>query len=208
MVHHLINAIQLSFAFFFFLPTLSKLKSHIIKMVQSTICVRVVRPSDLKYASEATTVVNNAYRSEGGWTTEKDFVGGLRCTEEDMTGYIKENGNPNTLLLAFEDDKVVGTVQIQPSQSVKEEAEVGLFSVSPFHQSRGIGGRLIRQAMEEMTRLGFNTATMHVLENRPEILGWYKKLGFAETGERVPFLWPEMLKIKDLHFLTLKKPLA
>lgn len=177
-------------------------------MVQAPISVRLVQSSDLKFVAEATSVVNNAYRSEGGWTTEKDIVGGLRCTEEDMTRFINENGKPNTLLFAFEEEQVVGTVQIQPSHSVNNEAEVGLFSVSPLHQSRGIGGKLIRQAMEEMTKLGFDTATMHVLENRPEILAWYKKLGFTETGERIPFVWPEMLKVKNLHFLTLKKPLV
>lgn len=176
-------------------------------MVQAPIHVRLIQSDDLKYASEATVVVNNAYRSEGGWTTEKDIVSGQRCTEEDMIRFIKEQGKPNTLLFAFEEDQVVGTVQIQPSHAESNEAEVGLFSVSPLHQSRGIGGKLIRQAMEEMVNLGFDTATMHVLENRPEILSWYKKLGFVETGERIPFVWPEMLKVKNLHFLTLKKPL-
>lgn len=128
-----------------------------------------------------------------------------------MTKFIDENGKPNTLLFAFEQvgntESVVGTVQIQPSEEHPNEAEVGLFSVSPTHQSCGIGGKLVRAAMEEMKILGFEYATMHVLENRPEILTWYKKLGYTETGERIPFVWPEMLKVKDLHFLTLKKPL-
>ncbi|GAA5815250.1 hypothetical protein MFLAVUS_008756 [Mucor flavus] len=176
-------------------------------MVQAPITVTVVDSNDLKYVTAATAVVNNAYRSEGGWTTEQHIVSGQRCTEEDMTSFITENGKPNTLLFALEQDNVVGTVQIQPSHEAPNEAEIGLFSVSPLHQSRGIGGKLIRQAMSEMKILGFNTAVMHVLENRPEILSWYKKLGFEETGERIPFVWPEMLKIKDLHFLTLKKAL-
>jgi ribosomal protein S18 acetylase RimI-like enzyme len=177
-------------------------------MVQAPISVRLAQLEDLKSVAEATTVVNNAYRAEGGWTTEADIVKGQRCTEEDMTGFIRDSGKPNTLLFAFdEDNQVVGTVQIQPSHEAPNEAEIGLFSVSPKHQSRGIGGRLVRQAMTEMKTLGFDTATMHVLENRPEILTWYKKLGFKETGERIPFVWPEMLKVQDLHFLTLKKPL-
>lgn len=176
-------------------------------MVQAPITVKVVDLNDLKYVTAATTVVNNAYRSEGGWTTEQHIVSGQRCTEEDMTKFITKNGKPNTLLFALEQDNVVGTVQIQPSHEASSEAEVGLFSVSPLHQSRGIGGKLIRQAMSEMKILGFSTAVMHVLENRPEIISWYKKLGFQETGERIPFVWPEMLKIKDLHFLTLKKAL-
>lgn len=135
-------------------------------------------------------------------------MSGERCTIDMMKDFIRLSGQPNTLLLAFEEENIVGTVQIQPCTEHAGEAEVGLFSVSPSYQSRGIGGKLIRQAMTEMQQLGFHTATMHVLENRPEILTWYKKLGFAETGERLPFIWPELLKgDKTLHFLTLKKPL-
>ena len=176
-------------------------------MVQAPILVRLAEPTDLDNAAAATAVVNNAYRSEGGWTTETHIVGGQRCTEEGMKDYITNSGKPNTLLFAFEGSQIVGTVQIQPSQENPHEAEVGLFSVSPLHQSRGIGGKLIKEAMAEMLNLGFNTATMHVLENRPEILSWYKKLGFVETGERIPFVYPDLLIIKDVHFLTMKKPL-
>ncbi|KAI8326697.1 acyl-CoA N-acyltransferase [Choanephora cucurbitarum] len=178
-------------------------------MVQpATIFVRKALPSDIKYVQEATKTVNAAYRSEGGWTTEKDIVGGLRCTEEDMKHFVEESGQPNTLLFAFDEETVVGTLQIQPMKSEEKEAEIGLLSVSPLYQSRGIGGKLIRQALIEMQQLGFTFAVMHVLENRPEILSWYRKLGFSETGERIPFVWPEMLKVdEDLHFLTLKKPI-
>lgn len=130
----------------------------------------------------------------------------MRCTEEDMKKFIEESGKPNTLLFAFEEDSVVGTVQIQPSADHPHEAEIGLFAVSPLHQSRGIGGNLIRNAMLEMKEQGYTSAFLHVLENRPEILTWYRKLGFQETGERVPFIWTEKLKFdKSLHFLTLKK---
>ncbi|CEP18956.1 hypothetical protein [Parasitella parasitica] len=175
-------------------------------MVQPTISIRSVVATDVQYKDEAAKVVNAAYRSEGGWTTEKDIVSGERCTAEMMQDFILQNGKPHTLFFAFDQDQVVGTVQIQYSPEHPGEAEIGLFSVSPTHQSRGIGGKLVRQAMQEMPRLGYHTAMMHVLENRPEILAWYKKLGFFETGERIPFIWPEMLKVdKDLHFLTLKK---
>ncbi|KAL7315722.1 hypothetical protein PS15m_004902 [Mucor circinelloides] len=175
-------------------------------MVQPTISIRTVTSADVKYKEEAAKVVNAAYRSEGGWTTEKDIVSGERCTVDMMEKFILDNGKPHTLLFAFDQDQLVGTVQIQHAPEHPGEAEIGLFSVSPAHQSRGIGGKLVRQAMLEMHQLGYHTAMMHVLENRPEILTWYKKLGFTETGERIPFVWPEMLKVdKDVHFLTLKK---
>lgn len=112
-------------------------------------------------------------------------------------------------MLAFEKQDqvttVVGTVQIQPEGP--GEAGIGLLSVDQNYQSRGIGGRLVRAAMEEMKVLGYKTAVLHVLETRAELLLWYRKIGFVETGEKEPFVWPEMLKVKSIGFLVLKKSL-
>ncbi|KAI9243599.1 acyl-CoA N-acyltransferase [Sporodiniella umbellata] len=178
-------------------------------MVHCDIVVRKVSLEDLKFAKDAALVVNQAYRSKGGWTTEEDYVDGLRCSDEDMEGFIRKSGSPNTLLFAMEqDESVVGTVQLQISEEHPLEAEVGLFSVSPFKQSKGIGAKLLNAALKEMKAQNMTHAKMHVLENRPEILVWYKKMGFVETGERIPFVWPEKLKVSGLHFLVLKKALA
>ncbi|KAI8331244.1 acyl-CoA N-acyltransferase [Chlamydoabsidia padenii] len=100
---------------------------------------------------------------------------------------------------------VVGTVQLQPEGP--EEAGIGLLSVDHRYQSRGIGGRLVRAAMEEMKVRGYKKAVLHVLETRAELLLWYKKIGFVETGEKEPFVWPELLKVKSIGFLVLKKSL-
>lgn len=132
-------------------------------------------------------------------------------TIEDVDKAVKTSGGSTTLLYAFDRsgdvDIVVGTLQIQADEHNSEEAELGLFSVNPAYQSQGIGGKLIRAAFDKMKELGYSKAVIHVLENRPEILGWYRKIGFVDTGEKVPFIWPEQLKIKDLHFLVLKKDL-
>ncbi|CAO3668806.1 unnamed protein product [Rhizopus stolonifer] len=174
-------------------------------MVQSDIIVRRATLDDLKRVEEACQVINQAYRTKGGWTTE-DFVNGQRLMEQDMIPFIEKNGTPYTLLFAMDSDQIVGTIQIQPLSN-GTEAEVGLFSVSPTQQSRGIGGKLVQAALLEMKEMKFTNAVMRVLENRPEILAWYKKLGFLETGERVPFIWPEKLQIPGLQFLVLKKSL-
>ncbi|KAF7721985.1 hypothetical protein EC973_003867 [Apophysomyces ossiformis] len=182
-----------------------------VQQITRNIFVREVTLDDLKYNDAAHKIINAAYRADkaGGWTTESHIVGGERASVEDVEKYVRDNGKPNILLYAFEHveerDVLVGTIQIQPEND--REAEVGLFAVDPQLQSCGIGGKLVRAAMEKMKAVGFEAAVMHVLENRPEILKWYSKLGFEETGERIPFVWPENLKIKDLDFLVLKKKL-
>ncbi|KAI8886325.1 acyl-CoA N-acyltransferase, partial [Backusella circina FSU 941] len=176
-------------------------KSHII--------VRKAILTDVRFVKEAAAAINYAYRSEDGWTTEKDLVSGVRCSEDDLIQFIQESGRVSTLFFAFEGntETVVGTIQIHSNKDHPKDAKVALFSVSPSYQSRGIGGKLIRAAMEEMKNLGFEYATLQVLENRPEILNWYKKLGFIEMGEPVPFVRPDLLIMKDLRLLNLKKPL-
>ncbi|KAI8379058.1 acyl-CoA N-acyltransferase [Radiomyces spectabilis] len=175
------------------------------------IYVREVVLDDLKHNATVHRVVNDAYRSEGGWTTEKDMVKGDRASVEDIENAVRCNGKPNFLMYAFErsdhgEELVVGTIQIQPCNG-GTEAEIGLFSVSPAHQSRGIGGKLLSAALQKMEQLGYENAVIQVLENRQDILAWYQKMGFVKTGERMPFVWPEKLKIQGLHFLILKKPM-
>jgi ribosomal protein S18 acetylase RimI-like enzyme len=145
---------------------------------------------------------------EGGWTTESKIVQGERATTEEIDQVIQCNRAPNILLLAFMStdagEEVVGTVQVQHKEG-DDEAEIGLFSVSPKRQSGGIGGKLIREAIRVIKEdLQYKHAFVHVLENRTDILAWYRKLGFKETGERIAFVWPEKLLVSDLHFLTLK----
>ncbi|KAI9301733.1 acyl-CoA N-acyltransferase [Cunninghamella echinulata] len=184
-------------------------------MVQDTNTTIVVRKAvldDVVHKHQIHKVVNAAYRAEGGWTTEKDLVHGERSTIEDIENHIKDQ--VNILILAFEtkgnngdqEERVVGTIQIQHAN--EEEAELGLLSVDPSLQSKGIGGKLVRAALKEMKEeRHYLRAVMHLLEVRTEILVWYKKLGFEPTGERIPFVWPALLKIPDTHFITLKKTL-
>ncbi|ORX54424.1 acyl-CoA N-acyltransferase [Hesseltinella vesiculosa] len=177
-------------------------------MVQDTsIVVRRASKEDMAIANEIQSVVNLAYRSEGGWTTESHLVGGERSTLEAIQEAIVDQ--TNLLYLAvdtLEQNKVVGTVQLQVSADHPGEAEIGLLSVLPTCQSRGVGSKLVRHAMDQMPLLGFKKAVMHVLNVREDILGWYeKKLGFERTGETEEFVWPDMLKDKSIHFLVLKR---
>lgn len=129
----------------------------------------------------------------------------MRCTEEEIKKFIEENGKPHTLLLAFQGETVVGTIQIEHSEEHPSDGEIRLFSVSPDHQSKGIGGILFRAVLAEMKKLGYTNALMRIFENRPELLAWYTRQGFKETGERFSYHSPDRLKDKNIQFMTLKK---
>ncbi|KAK4515647.1 uncharacterized protein ATC70_010598 [Mucor velutinosus] len=175
-------------------------------MVQSAVFIRTIAPNETRYAEQGCNVINNAYRSAGGWTSEKDLVREPRVSVQDVEKLIINSGNPNTLLFAFEEDQVVGTAVLQPSLVDAGEAEIALYCVSVSHQSRGIGAKLLLHSMDEVKRLGHHTAYLKVLENRPEVLAFYAKHGFTDSGERIPYHWPERLMV-DTQFAILKKRL-
>lgn len=49
--------------------------------------IRLARPAD---AQELTNIINEAYRGEGGWTTEKHLVDGQRATLAEVAGWLQE----------------------------------------------------------------------------------------------------------------------
>lgn len=175
-------------------------------MVQPSIFVRTVQINDLKYASEATKIINDAYDATQYWAPGANVISEPRCKEEDIISFIKNSGRPNILLFAFEESSIVGTLLIKPLDDVLKEAELTLFSVSPNYQSRGFGGKLIRQVLEEMTKLGYKTVSLIVLDHRLELISWNQKFGFTEF-QRYPFIWPSA-KVQDIQALVLKKKLV
>ncbi|ORY90010.1 acyl-CoA N-acyltransferase [Syncephalastrum racemosum] len=181
-------------------------------MVQQDILyVRHANLNDLNITHDIVRVINDAFKvpEKKGWTTsEGEIVDGARTTPEEVESYIKET-EARPLLLAFDrsvqPERVIATLQIQPNND--KEAKLGLISVDPAYQSRGVGGRLLRFTFEHGRELGFETYTIHVFETRIEILAWYKKLGFVDTGKRIPYHTPHRLKAQ-VPFVVLTKELV
>jgi ribosomal protein S18 acetylase RimI-like enzyme len=88
------------------------------------------------------------------------------------------------------------------------EAMITRFAVSPQHQSKGLGRLLLEYSLTVMKRVGYERCSLRVFENRPEVLGWYTKLGFADTGERRKFKVPEGKQLLlDVNFVIMKRDL-
>jgi len=85
-------------------------------------------------------------------------------------------------------------------------AMFGLFAVHPSYQSSGIGSLLVQKALSHMRTVWHcKTCILWVLENRPELLAWYEKIGFKWNGVTRPFVFPEYLKEKvDFRILELE----
>ena len=181
--------------------------------------------SEERLSKRLTEVVNWAYRGkferdERSWTTERHLISGVRTTAPDVQKMLQaasENGpESRALLVAVQDgadavDACVGTVQIERTST--DAAEIGLFSVDPDLQGSGIGSALIAAAERHAADvMGVSTAVLYVLTTRSTLLAWYARLGYAETGETVPFPTGANVGVPrlgvQLEFVRLEKALA
>jgi ribosomal protein S18 acetylase RimI-like enzyme len=135
---------------------------------------------------ELNILVNSAYRGETskkGWTTEANLLDGIRIDEETLYRYFD---NPDiTILKNLDDDgQITGCVylEVQPPKLY-----VGMFSVSPYLQAKGVGRKLLLAAEVFAKEINCPILTMTVISTRLELISWYERRGFKATGEIKPF---------------------
>jgi len=132
------------------------------------------------------TLVNSAYRGETskqGWTTEADLLDGMRIDEEMLTAYFHDENI--TILKNIDENGVInGCVYLELR---KPKLYIGMFSVSPTLQGKGIGRDLLLAAEEQARQLNIHTLSMTVISIRRELIDWYKRRGYQPTGEILPF---------------------
>jgi ribosomal protein S18 acetylase RimI-like enzyme len=149
--------------------------------------------------SSLNKLINSAYRGESskkGWTTEANLLEGSRITEKELTEIVENN--KNTILKFTKNNKIIGCVLL-----VKKENELylGMLTVSPELQNSGIGKKLMQQAEIYASTLGLSKIVMTVISAREELIAWYKRNGYIDTGAREPF--PE----SDVYVSTSNEPL-
>lgn len=131
-------------------------------------------------------LVNRAYRGEvsrQGWTTEADYLDGIRIDEE---GLIQLMEHPDAVVLKYTDDThaIIGSVYLQKRDS---KLYLGMLTVDPALQARGTG-KLLLQAAEAYARMkGCSSVVMNVISKRQELISWYERYGYYQTGETLPF---------------------
>jgi ribosomal protein S18 acetylase RimI-like enzyme len=146
-----------------------------------------------------TTLINSAYRGETskkGWTTEAHLLEGKRTTEEELTEIILDP--KNTFLKFTENDKIIGSVLLVEKE---HQLYLGMLTVSPVLQNGGIGKKMLAEAENHAKTLGLSSIIMTVVSVRAELIAWYKRHGYVETGEREPF------PPSDIHINISEEPL-
>lgn len=168
----------------------------------------MISKSTLQDIPSLTTLINSAYRGETskkGWTTEAHLLAGKRTTEEELEQIILDP--KNTFLKYSENDKIIGSVLLVEKG---DQLYVGMLTVSPELQNSGIGKKMLAEAEIHAKTVGLSTLSMTVVSVRSELIAWYKRHGYVETGEREPFPSSDIhinISDKPLEFIHLEKRL-
>lgn len=169
-----------------------------------------IRPATAQDVPGILPVVEDAYRGEGGWTTEAHLVRGARTDADEVAGMVADD-DVVLLVAVGPDDQVVGccyTHREGPDDLGRSSAELGLFAVAPRAQAGGIGATLLEAQAELLSADGVEVLRIRVLESRPELHGWYRRHGFVPTGELLPFPGdPADLTVTGLRMVGMERPL-
>jgi len=157
-------------------------------------------------------LIESAYRGEAsraGWTTEADLLAGQRTDPEDLASILADPDQ--AMLTAWRGDELVGCILI--ADRGEGTGYFGMLSVSPTLQGGGLGRRLVDAAHEALAgRFGARRVRISVFPQRESLIEWYRRLGYAPTGETLPFPYGDPrfgLPLRDdLHFIVLERPLA
>lgn len=156
-----------------------------------------------------TGLLNIAYRGEAskqGWTTEADLITGEIRTDENMVQEVIQQ--PCSVILKYTNDEqhITGCMNLQQHG---DKLYLGMFSVSPQLQGGGIGKQLLKAAEEYALHLQCKTIYMSVISVRIELINWYKRHGYKDTGERKPFAEDGLTgkHLQAMEFMILEKTL-
>ena len=157
--------------------------------------------------SAITVLLNSAYRGETskeGWTHEEHLIDGeVRTNEETLQQLIEQE---NSILLKYtnEEQQIIGCVNLQQHA---DRIYLGMLSVSPKLQGGGIGKQLLKAGEEYAKHLKCKSVYMTVVSVRSELIDWYKRHGYHDTSERIPFEEDSITgkHLQPLKFMVMEK---
>ena len=90
-------------------------------------------------------------------------------------------------------------------------AYFGMFALDPGVQGGGFGKQVIAEAERRVNDLwGANVMVMTVINLRTELIAWYERRGYQQTGATLPFPFSETSgeTTRDFHLVEMRKRVA
>jgi ribosomal protein S18 acetylase RimI-like enzyme len=167
------------------------------------------RIAELDDVPAVVALVNSAYRGDTsrlGWTTEADLLDGQRTDAAEVGELVTTPAS--LVLLCQQGEQLLGSVHLAWRD---DAAYLGMFTVRPGWQGRGIGKRFLTEAERTVReRFGARCLRMTVIDRRDELIAFYQRRGYRRTGRFNPF--PDDVrygipKVAGLRMELLEKPL-
>ena len=152
--------------------------------------VRRAQPADL---AALVRLINRAH------AVEAFFADGERVGLAEVTA-LRERGH--FLVLDGEGGELAAAIHVAMDGAC---GTIGLLSVAPDHQGRGLGRRLVAVAEALCKAVGCATAELAIVNLRQELGPWYRSQGYREVGTAPYDLGPVK---QPCHFVRMHKALA
>ena len=179
---------------------------RVMMPIFSNPCITIATTADI---TAITHLLNSAYRGESsrqGWTTEANLIAGnVRTDEANLLQTMQQQGS--VVLKYSKGEQIVGCVNLQQKGG---KIYLGMFSVSPQLQGAGIGKQLLQAAEEYARHLQCHAVYMSVIAVRTELINWYQRHGYIDTGKRIPFNEDGLTgkHLQTLEFMVMEKELG
>jgi len=130
---------------------------------------------------------------------ERPFIGGDRVDNEGTLKYL----STGQFLLLEENDALVGCVYLEKRG---DRMYLGLLSIDPASQGKGLGRKLMDEAEEFAVRAGCVAMDLRTISQRKDIQPFYEHLGYTVTSmtpipSEIPMVVPG-------HFVHMSKVLC
>jgi ribosomal protein S18 acetylase RimI-like enzyme len=157
-----------------------------------------------------TALLNSAYRGKSsthGWTTEAHLIAGNVRTDEKNLLEVMQRDKSEVLKYTNAQNQIIGCVNLQQHG---KKIYLGMLSVAPKLQGAGIGKHLLKAAEEYGLNLKCTSIYMTVISVRTDLIAWYERHGYRDTGERKTFEEDGLTgkHLQPLEFMFLEKQLA
>lgn len=167
-----------------------------------------ISKATIKDIPQLEVLINSAYRGEEskkGWTTEADLLKGKRIDTEGIKKLMSEHG---AVILKYCNDEgnLTGCVYLKKNDI---NMYLGMLTVSPTLQAGGIGKQILKASEKYAVDQNCDIVEMRVISIRNELIDWYKRHGYYDTGKKIPFDTQQTLstQTQPLEFIIMEKQL-
>jgi len=152
-------------------------------------------------AADADDIETIARLINAAFAVERFFIDGDRINVET----VRDLFGKGKFLLAEDAPGVRNLAGCVYVELRGERGYLGLLSVEPARQRAGLGRRLAIAAEDYLRAAGCRAVDLSIVNLRPELLPFYRRLGYKETGT-APFPAEKHTKL-PCHFITMSKEL-